>query len=50
MVDLTDTHYYTPNVMESLNEAKKQLSSVKTIDQLNSWITEWFGDVEGYAP
>ena len=35
---------YSPDIIESLNIAKKQLKRIKTIDQLNAWAIEWFDE------
>ena len=45
-LDLKDTHYLQNNIYEALNEAKKQLINIETIDQLHVWTTEWFGEIE----
>ncbi|MGD0804967.1 MAG: hypothetical protein ABSA11_12945 [Candidatus Bathyarchaeia archaeon] len=35
---------YAPDIIESLNMAKKELKRIKTIDQLNAWAIKWFGE------
>ena len=45
-LDLNDSHYLQNNIYEALDEARKFLINIETIDQLHVWIAEWFGDFE----
>ena len=45
-LDLNDPHYLQDNVYEALNEARKHLINIETIEQLHVWIAEWFGEIE----
>ncbi len=45
-LDLNDSDYLQDNVYEALNEARKRLLGIETIEQLHVWIAEWFGDIE----
>jgi len=45
-LDLNDSDYLKNNIYEALNEARKHLINIETIDQLHAWIAEWFGDIE----
>ena len=45
-LDLNDSHYLQNNIYEALDEARKFLINIETIDQLHVWIAEWFGEIE----
>jgi len=45
-LDLNDSHCLKNNIYEALNEARKHLINIETIEQLHIWITEWFGEIE----
>ncbi len=46
VIDLNDLDNNPLDICDELNEAKIKLLFIETMDQLASWISEWFGDFE----
>jgi hypothetical protein len=38
--------YCQPNTYDTLKMAEKKVREIKTMDELHSWVSEWFGETE----
>ena len=43
-MDVHNRLFFQPSIVDALNEAKKTLKDVKTLDGLSEWAMYWFGD------